>query len=133
MKTKLLFILFVGFSVFLLGCNKTLSGNSQISGNAVADAESGEKATVEEQANAYNCEDKKKLLEDEVRALESDLTSTEKDIREKVTNLQRTQNTGTDEEKKAATDSIKELNTNAKTIRGQLDTLKELVEAMTCP
>src|SRR3989344_939196 len=114
MKTKLLFILFVGFSVFLLGCNKTLSGNSQISGNAVADAESGEKATVEEQANAYNCEDKKKLLEDEVRALESDLTRT-------------------DEEKKAATDSIKELNTNAKTIRGQLDTLKELVEAMTCP
>ncbi len=117
-------IIFGILALLVMGCTTQSKVDGQTTDVTGEDAADGSTAET-----SYSCPDKTKALEDELRALESNLSDLNDNAEAKLNELKKA---NTDEERKSLVETIRDIRAEVRTSEAKIDALKAALTSVTC-
>ncbi|HLD02466.1 MAG TPA: hypothetical protein VJC07_02085 [Candidatus Nanoarchaeia archaeon] len=117
-------IIFGILALLVMGCTTQSNVDGQTTDVREGDANDGSTAET-----SYSCPDKTKVLEDELRALESSLSELNDNAEAKLNELKKA---NTDEERKSLVETIRDIRAEVRTSEAKIDALKAALTSVTC-
>ncbi len=128
-KSGKLFLIFALLSILLIS---SCTSNQRVKSDGGSVEEETEKEHVEELNSATTCEDKIKVLNDEMKLSKNELEGVNKELRNLAFELQQLKVGGDEEEKKEKQDRLRELADQREELEFKIEFLENEVNSTKC-